>query len=101
VDLSKIGRLTFERPDLKKFPCLELAREAAKAAGTAPAVLCASDEEAVRHYLEGKIKLSGIAKTVEKVLKRHKNIAGRELVIYDVLEADRWARQETRSICCH
>jgi 1-deoxy-D-xylulose-5-phosphate reductoisomerase len=100
VDFSKIGKLTFDKPDTQKFPCLELARRAARTGGTAPAALCAADEEAVKHYLDGGIKFSGIAKTIEKVLKKHKNITGRELVIYDVLEADRWARQEARAICC-
>ena len=101
VDFSKIGGFTFRSPDTAKFPCLRLAREAASAGGTAPAVLCAADEEAVRHYLEGDIAFSTIPKTIEKVLSKHKNITGRELVVYDVLESDRWAREEAKRLCCH
>jgi 1-deoxy-D-xylulose-5-phosphate reductoisomerase len=99
VDLAKLGNLTFRKPDAAKFPCLGLARSAAADGGTAPAVLCAADEEAVRCYLDGRIKLTGIAKTIEKVLSKHRNITGRELVVYDVLESDRWAREEAKKIC--
>jgi 1-deoxy-D-xylulose-5-phosphate reductoisomerase len=101
LDFTKIGKLEFFKPDLQKFPCLALARRAASAGGTAPGVLCASDEEAVKSYLEGDLKFTDIPKIIEKVLSRHKNITERELTIYDILEADRWAREEVRSICCH
>ncbi len=101
LDFTKIGKLAFFKPDLQKFPCLALARHAASAGGTAPGVLCASDEEVVKSYLEGDMKFTDIPKIIEKVLSRHKNITERELTIYDILEADRWAREEVRSICCH
>ena len=48
-----VGELTFEAPDLDAFPCLRLAREAAEAGGTAPCVLNAADEVAVRAFLDG------------------------------------------------
>ena len=75
------------------------ARRAASAGGTAAGVLCAADEEAVKCYLDGKIKFTDIPKIIEKVLSRHKNVTGREPAIYDILESDRWAREETRKIC--
>ena len=53
IDFAKVGKLSFSKPDLDKFPCLELARAAARLGGTAPAVLCACDEEVVKKYLEG------------------------------------------------
>ncbi len=101
LDFYKMGKLSFRKPDIKKFPCLELARRSSSVGGTAPSVLCASDEEAVRSYLDNKIKFTDIPRIIEKVLSRHKNITGRELTIYDILEADRWAREETKKLCCH
>jgi len=99
VDFAKVASLTFRKPDTDKFPCLELARDAARAGGTAPAVLCAADEEAVKCYLEGNIKFSGISETIEKVLSRHKNNRRKALSIGGILDADGWAREEVRSFC--
>jgi 1-deoxy-D-xylulose-5-phosphate reductoisomerase len=101
VDFTALGGLTFRAPDVRKFPCLELARQAAAYEGTASAVLCASDEEAVRCYLERKIKFSDIPRVIEKVLSKHKNKGNSNLTVARVLEAGLWAREETRSICCH
>jgi len=99
VDFSKIDRLSFARPDIKRFPCLALAREAAKAGGTAPAVLCSSDEEVVKKYLNGNISFTDIPDIIETVLSRHKNLSGKELTMRGVLEAEAWAREETKSLC--
>jgi len=52
LDWDKIKALTFEPPDFKNFPCLELARQAAKTGGTSPAALCAADEVAVELFLK-------------------------------------------------
>jgi len=101
VDFAASGGLTFRKPNVRKFPCLELAREAAASEGTAPAVLCASDEEAVRCYLDRKIKFSDIPRTIERVLAKHKNKGNSNLTVERVLEAGLWAREETRSMCCH
>ena len=101
VDFAASGGLTFRKPDVRKFPCLGLAREAAASEGTAPAVLCASDEEAVRCYLDRKIRFSDIPRTIESVLAKHKNKGNSNLTVARVLEADLWAREEARSICYH
>ncbi|MDD5136280.1 MAG: 1-deoxy-D-xylulose-5-phosphate reductoisomerase [Candidatus Omnitrophica bacterium] len=101
TDLSKIGKLSFREPDIRKFPCLELARAAARAGGTCPAVLCAADEEAVSAYLDGRIKFSGIPKVVGRVIARHKNIKREGLSLGDILRAGEWAKEEARAICCH
>jgi 1-deoxy-D-xylulose-5-phosphate reductoisomerase len=101
VDLACAGRLTFFKPDLGKFPCLELARQAARDGGTAPAVLSAADEEAVRLFLEGRIRFSEIPHIVENVLERHRGKAGSGLTMDDILESGKWARAEARAICCH
>jgi 1-deoxy-D-xylulose-5-phosphate reductoisomerase len=99
VDFARLSRLSFRRPDTGKFPCLGLARLAARSGGTAPAALCASDEEAVGCYLAGSIKFSAIPEVIGKVLGRHRNVKGRAS-IGDILEADAWAREEARSLCC-
>lgn len=101
IDFSKIKNLSFDKPDSGKFPSLKLARQAARDGGVRPAVLCAADEEAVRNFLDGAIKFSGIPEVIEKVLSRHKNINRKELSLDDVLDAQDWAREEARSICCH
>jgi len=101
VDFSKVGSLTFQEPDIRRFPCLELAREAVRSGGTAPAALCAADEEAVRAYLGGSIRFSEIPKVIEKVLSRHNNAIGRGLSIQNVLDAEGWAKEEARAICSH
>jgi len=61
LDLFEVGRLDFERPDLERFPCLRLAYEAARAGGTAPAVLNAANEVAVQAFLDGRIRFPDIA----------------------------------------
>ncbi len=101
VDFPKLGALTFRKVDADKFPCLTLARYAAGAGGTAPAVLCAADEEAVKCYLNGTIQFTDIPKVLEKVLKRNKNIKNTVLNAGDIEEADAWAREEARLLCYH
>ena len=55
LDISSMGRLTFEAPDLEKYPCLKLALEAGRRNGTYPAVLSAADDIAVDLFLQGRI----------------------------------------------
>src|SRR5215470_13364046 len=69
LDLAAIGSLTFEAPDPVRFPALQLAREALKAGGTAPAVLNAANEVAVHAFLKGQIGFLDIAATVERTLE--------------------------------
>ena len=102
LDFSKVNKLSFLKPDIKKFPCLELARAAARSGGTTPAVLCSADEEAVQSYLEGSIKFSDIPKVIEKVMSGNKNIKRSSPSLGDVLDAVEWAKEEARAIlCCH
>lgn len=100
VDFFKMDRLTFSKPDYDKFPCLRIAREAAKSGPPYPAILCAADEEVVRNYLSGGIRFSDIPKIIEKVLSRYKNVK-KVSTINDILDIDNWAKNETRSICYH
>lgn len=69
LDLTAMGDLTFEQPDLERFPALRLAREALRAGGAAPAILNAANESAVESFLDGEIGFLEIAAAVEEVLQ--------------------------------
>lgn len=86
--------LTFEAPDLIKFPCLKLAFEAGKKGGTYPVCLNASNEEAVYAFLKGDIKLWDIYLTVQYMLKNYKGI--KNPTIDEILAEDDLIRQRTR-----
>jgi 1-deoxy-D-xylulose-5-phosphate reductoisomerase len=68
LDLLAAASLTFEAPDLDAFPCLRLARSAAKAGGGAPCVMNAANEIAVRAFLEGAITFTRIPEVIEATL---------------------------------
>lgn len=89
---DRLSPLTFEAPDLDRFPSLGLAREAAAAGGTMPAVLNAADEIAVERFLAGSIGFLEIPRLVRKVMDAHTAIQRPGLD--EILEADRWARAE-------
>ena len=65
-----VGELTFEAVDLDAFPCLELARSAARAGGTAPCVLNAANEVAVHAFLAERLPFGGIPAVIEATLER-------------------------------
>ncbi|KAF0133236.1 MAG: 1-deoxy-D-xylulose-5-phosphate reductoisomerase [Candidatus Saganbacteria bacterium] len=92
TDLSKVGSLTFQKPDLLKFPCLGFAYEAGKLGGTMPAVLNAANEEAVNLFLKDKISYNDIAVKIKEVLNSHKLIERPSIL--QILEADSWARAQ-------
>lgn len=89
--LEEIGNLSFEAPDIDRFPSIQLARDALKCGGTAPTILNAANEMAVDSFLKGRIGFLDIAKIVEKTM----NIlySGRLETIDDVLECDKFARR--------
>jgi len=91
LDLARAGSLQFEPPDMVRFPCLALAREAARAGGTAPAVLNAANEVAVAAFLEGRLNFSGIAAVIEAVVRDCP--AGPAEDLDSVLAADAEARR--------
>jgi 1-deoxy-D-xylulose-5-phosphate reductoisomerase len=91
LDLSQIGRLEFEPPDHGRFPSLGLARAAARAGGTAPAVLNAANEVAVQAFLEQRLNFTGICTVIDQVLQRLDSSPVKELG--DVLDADAAARR--------
>ena len=96
LDLCALKSLTFDEPDLAKFPCLDLAYEALAAGGTAPAVLNAANEVAVDAFLQEQIKFLDIAAIIRMVLDSHAPAALDH--IDDALRADLWGRQEARRI---
>jgi 1-deoxy-D-xylulose-5-phosphate reductoisomerase len=96
LDLCSIGSLTFEEPDLQRFPCLKLAYAAIAAGGVAPAVLNAANEIAVEAFLGGKIPFLAIPKIIEAVLDRHDPLV--PVHLDDILHADRFARVEARRL---
>src|SRR5436190_1411159 len=70
LDLAAIGALTFEPVDEEAFACLRLAREAARAGGTAPCVLNAANEVAVHAFLTERLDFLGIPAVIEETLER-------------------------------
>ncbi len=69
LDLTAVGELSFEQPDLETFACLPLALEAGRAGGTAPCVLNAADEVAVAAFLDGRIEFIAIGAAIAKVME--------------------------------
>jgi 1-deoxy-D-xylulose-5-phosphate reductoisomerase len=120
TDLARIGTLTFENPDHKRFPSLRLAREAGRAGGTMPAVFNAANEVAVARFIEEQIKFTQIFETVERVMRAHGLAVrqahkvggesparkpaspGHEWVAQPtldvILQADQWARKEAERV---
>lgn len=95
LDILRAARLDFEAPDLERFPALALARAAADAGGTAPAVLNAANEVAVGAFLERRLAFPEIAAVIERVLARQPAMPAHR--IEDILAADGWARREAQA----
>lgn len=96
LNIVKTKILEFYEPNMKKFPCLDIARSAAICGGTAPTVLNAADEVAVGAFLKKKIRFIDIPIIIEKVLNVHKKIKNPSLE--HILLTDLWARQKTEKI---
>ncbi len=96
LNLAEIRTLTFQEPDLEKFPSLKLGWRAAEAGGTMGAVLNAANEVAVDRFVKREISFLEIFDTVKSVMDRHELVA--RPTLEDVLQADAWARREARCI---
>ena len=90
TDFARIGSLTFEQPDLDRFPALKLARRAGETGGTLPAVLNAANEVAVDAFCARKITFDKIPDLVSRTMDRHQTIS--HPTLDQILEADNWAR---------
>ncbi len=99
-DLAAIGQLSFEPVDRDRFPALDLAYEVLRRGGVAGAVFNAANEVARSAFLDGAIPFPRIVGTTAHVLERHQAAGpGRDLeapTLDEVLEADRWAREEAQ-----
>ncbi|HJL63259.1 MAG TPA: 1-deoxy-D-xylulose-5-phosphate reductoisomerase, partial [Candidatus Marinimicrobia bacterium] len=91
LDLIKSGQLTFEEPDLQKFPCIKLAYEALRAGGSTPAVLNVANEQAVYRFLDGEIKFTEIPTIIEKACANHHYIS--EPTLEDLLALELWTTE--------
>ena len=95
LELAKLGTLSFEKPDEKRFPALRLAREAGEQGGTLPGVLNAANEVAVEAFLAERISFPRIWGMVEEVMKKHRT--EKEPSLEAIIDADRWARGEAKA----
>ena len=92
LNLSDLGKLTFNKPDKNKYPCMDLAYSAGKCSGTMPAVLNASNEMAVDQFLKEKISFQDIPKYIHKACDYHQKNLSRSPKLEDILDSDKWAR---------
>jgi len=95
-DFASRRELTFEPPDLERFPCLALAYEAANAGGTMPTVLNAANEVAVDLFLAGEIAFTQIPELIGRSMKAHTVNPNPE--IGDILRVDAEVRKELQSV---
>ena len=93
LDLPALGQLTFEEPDLNRFPCLRICREALNAGQAFPLAASAADEVLVEAFLAGRIKWPQIPYLMESVLSRFPSL--RPASLREVMEADEMARRLT------
>ncbi len=96
LSLADIGSLTFEAPDIERFPALRLAREALRVGGAAPTILNAANEIAVQRFLGGEIGFLEIAAVVEDAMESVP--AGTITCLDDVIDADTRARAAARRL---
>lgn len=99
LDLISLKELSFELPDTKVFPCLELAYEAISTGGTMPAVLNAANEVAVEMFQNNQVKFLEIPEIINNTMARHTSISNPTLD--DILESDKWAREVVLSKTCN
>ncbi len=92
LDLSRLGRLTFEPPDPARFPAFTLAYRALEIGGTGPAVLSGADEGAVAAFLAGRCRFTRIAQVCEEVLDAH--VAEPLHSVEQALAASEWGRRQ-------
>ncbi len=93
---AKLGQLTFEEPDVERFPAISLGRRAGETGGTLPAVLNAANEAAVEAFVNHKINFPQITEIIQRTMDAHQVIS--HPALEQILEADAWARREASSI---
>lgn len=98
LDFYKLSSLNFQKPDFQKFPCLELAYQAAGKKGTAPCVLNAANEVSVEEFLRRRLDFASIPWVIAEVLRRHRRGFVRGPDLNAIYQADAWAREEARRV---
>ncbi len=96
LSLAQLGKLTFEAPDMERFPCLKMAFEAQKAGGVTPVALNGANEAAVAAFLNGHIPFGDIARINAAVLNATPSAP--VTCVEDVYEADRAAREKAETM---
>jgi 1-deoxy-D-xylulose-5-phosphate reductoisomerase len=90
LDLARVGRLEFDRPDTEAFPCLGLAYRALGDARSLPVVLNAANEVAVDEFLSGQLPFNAIATVIARAMDAHR--PAQVSTLAEVRSVDRWAR---------
>ena len=90
LDLTRVGRLEFDRPDTEAFPCLRLAYRALEDARSLPVVLNAANEIAVEQFLQGRLPFTGVATLIGQAMDAHQPVQVETLA--EVRSVDTWAR---------
>jgi 1-deoxy-D-xylulose-5-phosphate reductoisomerase len=90
LDLARVGRLEFDRPDTEAFPCLGLAYRALEDARSLPVVLNAANEVAVDEFLSGRLAFNAIATVIARAMDAHR--PAQVSTLAEVRSVDRWAR---------
>jgi 1-deoxy-D-xylulose-5-phosphate reductoisomerase len=96
LDLAKLGTLHFQTPEFERYPCLGLAMQAGRAAGTYPTVMAAADEVAVEAFLQEQIRFTDIPTIIERVMDAHESTPDPALEAIDA--ADGWGRTEAQRL---
>jgi 1-deoxy-D-xylulose-5-phosphate reductoisomerase len=96
ISFNKSNKMTFLKADKKRFPCLEIAYEAARKGYTYPTVLNAANEVAVWAFLDKKIKFTDIPKVIEKSISQHKPL--KNFTLKDIMSIDNISRKTTNEI---
>ena len=95
TSLPKYGSLTFEEPDIEKFPALRHARRAGELGGAMPAVMNAANEVAVDAFCQREIGFTQITETVAGTMEEHALLE--HPTLEQILEADAWARKSAKA----
>lgn len=98
LDLAAYGQLTFESPDLERFPAIEIAREALRLGGGAPAAMNAANEVAVAAFLDRRIGFLDIAAAVAGTLERMNSLGDLAVVKNEAVENAMWIDASARRI---
>ncbi|GIV17737.1 MAG: 1-deoxy-D-xylulose 5-phosphate reductoisomerase [Armatimonadota bacterium] len=93
LNLTQVGVLTFSEPDPRRYPALQVARDALATGGTMPAAMNAANEVAVARFLKGEIRFTDIVRCVREVMEKHQP---QPATLEAVQTVDSWAREQAR-----